>query len=640
MDINDSSYTRFKTNKPGITRSSSGQKTDATVRVKGSGVSPAQNNQPVPLKEGQIIRGQIIDHRLNEVKVQLEPWNQVVTAKLSGDVPLSIGQEANFQVTGNTEESLVLKYVPKDTNLSSDIMIQKALTASNLSMTDKNKALVLELLNNNMPIDKQTLQLLTKLSYTNREASPLTLVLMLKNNIPMTPENIRQFEAYQNGTHQLLNDIRTIAGNLTRLITQPGNFTNDISISTGLLSETQYGSQPTGNPVLSGNTPLGTHTTPAAESNTSNNTIQVMEDSLEMLATGQNSSNPIHDQSKVLTDSYQAINKLIKISGKLIQELMVNETITEASDDANSAAALQSQNTTTTEASTLKANSVISDQLMNTSSSAVLSDFLNFTERSAIVDYMKSFPDPAGLKKQISDGTAPLEKVLSFIQESLSQSEKDTAGKLLGSPEYTKLLENAFIQKWTITPDKLAKKAPISDLYKNLQADMEELSHLIKAGSNSDELLQLREPVKNLQENLQFMKDLNEAFTYIQLPVRLKDKQLHSDLYVFTRKKSLQEKPDSISVLLHLDMDHLGPLNVHISLYQQNIQAKFYMADSEAEQLIKTNMSSLSQVLSKKGYQLSSEVICNYKQPDFSRDFIEENIGDGDIKRYTFDIRT
>jgi hypothetical protein len=463
---------------------------------------------------------------------------------------------------------------------------------------------------------------------------------MLKNNIPMTPENIRQFEAYQNGTHQLLNDIRTIAGNLTRLITQPENFISSNSLSPDILSETQHDSQLAGNPAISEHNPLENRSNPAAESNMINNAIPVMEDSLEAFATGQNISAPIHDQSKVLTDSYQAINKLIQISDKLIQELTVNETITDASTDANPATALESQISESTQSSELKANSVISDQLMNTGSSAVLSDFLNSTERSTIIDYMKSFPDPDGIKKQIADGTAPLEKVLSFVQESLSHSEKDIVGNLLGSPEYTKLLENAFIQKWTITPDKLAKKAPISDLYKNLQADMEELSHLIKAGSNSDELLQLREPVKNLQENLQFMKDLNEAFTYIQLPVRLKDKQLHSDLYVFTRKKALQEKPDNISVLLHLDMDHLGPLNVHISLYQKNIQAKFYMADSQAQQLVTTNMSSLSQVLSKKGYQLNSEVICNYKQPDFSRDFIEENIGEGDIKRYTFDIRT
>jgi hypothetical protein len=51
-------------------------------------------------------------------------------------------------------------------------------------------------------------------------------------------------------------------------------------------------------------------------------------------------------------------------------------------------------------------------------------------------------------------------------------------------------------------------------------------------------------------------------------------------------------------------------------------------------------MPSLTEALAKKGYSLHSEVNQAYEKIDFSRDFIEDPITEGDVKRYTFDIRT
>jgi hypothetical protein len=205
MDMNQSLFSQLKTNKTGSPRSASEARAmAAAARAKetASGTAP-QNNKQMDFREGQLVKGQIIDHRYNEVKIQLEPGKQIISAKLSGDIPLSIGQEAQFQVTEDSSDQLVLRYIPEEA-APADNAVSKALTESGLVMTQRNKAIVSELLNQRMPVDKQTLQLLIRLSVTNREASPLTLVLMYKNKIPMTPANIRQFEAYQAGTNQLL----------------------------------------------------------------------------------------------------------------------------------------------------------------------------------------------------------------------------------------------------------------------------------------------------------------------------------------------------------------------------------------------------------------------------------------------------
>jgi len=195
-----------------------------------------------------------------------------------------------------------------------------------------------------------------------------------------------------------------------------------------------------------------------------------------------------------------------------------------------------------------------------------LDAILNPAQRAALLDSMSTLSDSTNLKNQIADGTATLRETLTFIHNNLSGVEDTVARNFLQSSEYIQLLEKAFQQKWTITPEKLAQKTPVTDLYQNLQEDLEKLNTLAKTVKISEEALRLQEPVKNMQENLRFMKDLNEMFTYLQLPVQLKDKDIHSDLYVFTRKKTLLGKKDSISVLLHLDMTNLGPINIHIQM--------------------------------------------------------------------------
>lgn len=606
MDINQSSLSRYKTDKPGISRSVSDSKAASdSSRVKGSSEQSPLSLQQLNLKEGQLLKGQIIDHRYNEVTIRLEPGNQTITARLSGDISLSIGQQASFLITGSSSDSLVLKYLPGDNSAAADIMIQKALSASGFPMTEKNKAIVSELLSHNMPIDKQTLQTLIKSSYMNREASPLSLVLMYKNNIPMTPENIKQFEAYQNGTNQLLNNIRSISENITKLITQPAG---NIVVSEQLIAD-NFQATSAEKQVIANQSAENINLTGAVlpESNPAAHTPIVADNSVPV----QNElTNPtLLSNSK--EEMSAPLNTMLQLNSKLV------EILTQDSSAASSA-----------------------DQPLSNNNPAPLSNFLKPQECSALLKVIEEYIDTGDLKKQINDGSAPLQKVLQLIQQNLGRLGEDGAGKLLTSPEYTKLLESAFLQKWTITPEKLAKKTPIADLYQNLQKDMEEISRLVKESLSTTQAEQLEGPVKDTTQNIQFMKDLNEAFTYIQLPVQLKDKQLHSELYVLTRKKALRDKPDSLSVLLHLDMDNLGPLNVNITMNGNTIQARFHMSDAEAEQLVKTNLPLLSDALTKKGYTLHGEVVNDYQKPDFSRDFIEEGIGEGDIRSYTFDIRT
>ena len=94
----------------------------------------------------------------------------------------------------------------------------------------------------------------------------------------------------------------------------------------------------------------------------------------------------------------------------------------------------------------------------------------------------------------------------------------------------------------------------------------------------------------------------------------------------------------SISVLPHLDMNYLGPIDIHLSLTGKSVAAKFYLEEELSKQVTQNNLPSLSEALAKKGYSLTSEVLTRETKPDPVKEFMQ-NTQAPLMKRYTFDIR-
>lgn len=142
-----------------------------------------------------------------------------------------------------------------------------------------------------------------------------------------------------------------------------------------------------------------------------------------------------------------------------------------------------------------------------------------------------------------------------------------------------------------------------------------------------------------MHQNLDFMQTLNQMFTYVQIPLKLHEQNTHSELFVYTKKRSLMQNPDNISVLLHLDMEKLGPLDIHISLNQKDVNATFYVSDRSAKNLFKDHISELTEALNDKGYSIHSDFKMRETDVDLVKDFMEADTKSGNLTRYTFDIR-
>lgn len=584
------------------------------------------------LKEGQQLKGTILDLRYHEVKLRLEPGKQIVIARLSGEVPLAIGEEAKFQVIEDGANRLVLKFLPEDVT-PMDAAILKALTASGLPATDRNKAILSELLKHRMPIDKHTLQTLIKAAITNRDASPQSLVLMLKNNIPLTASNIRQFEAYQNGSGRLITDIQDLTKSLSQLLAQAGEPesgaavpSNSNAATTGSsFAQTTVLNQPivqTADQDSSFSRPM---TQLADQSPAFTQPIEQSTDHAPSLAAMEPASNLLSDQvsiqSNKIADQFQQV---LSLNASLVRLLLDHP---EHSGEIRTLKAEDAANITTGKEYTGSYDGLTG-----------LPEVLTETEQASLAQLIGQLPEGSSFAERLTTGSTSVTDVLKFISEQLPIAEMEIAKAMLQSSEYAKLLTETFHQRWTITPEILEQNGSVSKLYRRLQDDMEAFRLLGESEEKLPDSIKLQEPVKNLQDNLHFMKDLNQLFTYLQLPVQMENQDVHSELYVFTSKRALRAKKD-ISVLLHLDMPNLGALNIHVTLEHNIVNAKFYPEEKSAKAIITDNVPSLGEALRKKGYHLNYEVMDAYHKPDFVKDFIEQNAEENSSVRYSFDIR-
>ena len=119
----------------------------------------------------------------------------------------------------------------------------------------------------------------------------------------------------------------------------------------------------------------------------------------------------------------------------------------------------------------------------------------------------------------------------------------------------------------------------------------------------------------------------------------------NADLFVYMNKKRMQEKKEDVSALLHLDMEYLGPTDVHVSLRGTIVHTKFYVEDEESAKIIDAHMTQLEQAIAENGYSLTNEVIMREPtlHPDTKKNaVVKEMFGDDiekSVKRYSFDVR-
>ena len=202
------------------------------------------------------------------------------------------------------------------------------------------------------------------------------------------------------------------------------------------------------------------------------------------------------------------------------------------------------------------------------------------------------------------------------------------------------LMSEIVKKAFSVDPKKMKDPKEIDDLYETILKNTKSFEDAVASHGGNTKGFQ--QSFQNMRQNMQFMEQLNHQMIYAQMPVRLSNKQTNSELYVYADKRKLQQKKDGISVMLHLDMDHLGATDVKVTLTGSNVHARFYLNDQDSVDIVADNMNTLAKQLADRGFSLTNEVVKRQPQESINKvvdEVIDEN-AEKSIRRYTFDART
>lgn len=157
----------------------------------------------------------------------------------------------------------------------------------------------------------------------------------------------------------------------------------------------------------------------------------------------------------------------------------------------------------------------------------------------------------------------------------------------------------------------------------------------------------LQSATQNLETTIQINQQMEQAkvennafdLLYTQIPLKLKGQLKHSDLYVYRNKKNSTSSSKNMSLLLHLDMEFLGDMDIMIKTQDYRINAVFTLSNNEAYEIIKEHIPELEDNLKDKGFFFTASATKKDTIKQGVHELFEEENHEGVLKRYSFDVR-
>lgn len=177
-----------------------------------------------------------------------------------------------------------------------------------------------------------------------------------------------------------------------------------------------------------------------------------------------------------------------------------------------------------------------------------------------------------------------------------------TSGKAAGkiSGMFDKLWNKVVSSQWMMEPEMVAEKKNVKEYYEKLNSQIRQLEKIFEEAGM--EKSPAAKTVQNTASNLDFMSQLNQMHAYIQLPLKMANQNAHGELYVFANKKNLNKQDGKVTALLHLDMEHLGKMDVYVALENKKVSTNFYLEREEYLNFLEEHMDLLTARLNKRGY--------------------------------------
>ena len=600
------------------------------------------------LSSGSVFEGTVSSVKNGKVTLALSD-GQTITARLSGKVPLSQGTPMFFQVKSNDGATIEIKPYT-GAGSGGNPILTNALTEGTVPVTERNLAMVDAMMKEQMPIDKQSLLNMARIANMNPGVNITTVVSMTKLGIPVSPEMAAQFANYMTDEHailqemdQAMNELADLAGSSD--LTPDQAVQMNQKIVTILLPEQTVTGAPVnaegqietgGQTTAEGQIVTGGQITAEGQIVTGGQTTaegQIVTGG-QTTAEGQTTS-----EGQILTDGRlgaeeQTVNgEQTTTAGQAIQEGTGGQALGDVlSEQQFSSLGRLLQNIPSLVESTKLFPEAMEQDI-----------FIDTLEDESVAQNLMT----EGAAWEAADGKTALDKNLTVsdflrtVSQILSENNgmaSQSIQKLFGSDAYKSLLRNVMEQQWLIQPEALKQEKKISQLYEKLEQQMKQVEDALKEAGVTK--TRFPDTATEVRGNIEFMNQLNQAYTYVQVPLKLSGQNANGELYVYTNKKNLRDPDAELSAFLHLDLEHLGSTDVSVKMQHRNVKTNFYMADDASYDLVEKYLPVLEQKLKDKGYQCTITMTKEEKKVSFGDDFLRKDMPQtGTLHRYSFDVR-
>lgn len=542
------------------------------------------------MSKGMIFEGTVSSVRGNQVKLALSNGQQIL-ARLAGKFSFEQGQSVFFQVKNNDGGTIEIKPYTVDGE-GANLTLMDALKAAGLSVDGINLSMVNKMMEEHMPIDKTSLNQMYQLVQDNKDINVTTLVELKRLGIEINQVNAAQFENYANGKQaitiamdslidELPNALSAEDLSMYKLVTQARDILN--IVTEGLTEEAFISS----------------------EASDMSQYEAIMRD---------NKSAPVVKKHFNIAELFESLNS---VSGES-QDIHTTQKINNA--PATDTILLQENET--------KSNTIgflLSDKQI---------EELNEQVRMLLPDLQEN---NISLYSEDSSVVGILNDIKSMLENTPANA--DTLRHLFSGEAFKLMLKEALEQQWMIKPGDLEKNPKKLDgLYDKIEKQITNMEIILKTSGVVNPKAEAL--ADNIRGNIEFMNQINEAYTYVQVPLKMNEKNASGQLYVYTNKKSMSNPDKELSAFLHLDLEHLGGTDVSIKMLHRKVTTNFYLDSDESYALVKQFLPVLEKRLQDKGYNCELNVNSGSKQMNFVAGFLKKDLPPtGQVHRYSFDIR-
>ena len=571
---------------------------------------PSGNDQRAQEALSRLSNGQTIEGRVVSVETSatgqrtamIDIGNQTtVSARLDSAMALAEGTNVTFQVRTSPEGQISLN--PLYQNTSMDLSAMRALTQAGLSADAQSLQMVREMMSAGLPIDRESVLTMSRAVNDFPNAEMTQLLALRGMELPVTDANLQQLSNYQNYQHQLVNSISDLMNGL------PQAFTTLTQTGQSVQALDMYGAM-----MRLFTVPEEEVTTrPYLDANAAEAPSQVPGETLGDVTS--NLPGSTAGEGSLLPEGFQFAERTVSPDGGM-EELNPFASLKtgEQAVAAENAAAVElsgreAQMSVQAPARTLMPDGTPVEGTMQTAQTGETAQALQTgIPQESFAELLKQ----AGLPDSAS--TLPSGELMKALSEQYQMTAHTSAGadavwtKLFSTSEFKNLLQDTMMNRWLLLPEDVGEKGNIEELYKRLGKQTQQLTQMLSS-SPALQGTQLAQSAQNLSNNLDFMNQLNQMFQYVQLPLQMQNGEAHGDLYVYTNRKSLARDDGTVSAILHLDMDSLGPLDVYLKLQESKVSTNFYVADDAVLDLIGEHIDELNERLERRGYSMSCRLM-------------------------------